>query len=103
VRNLHHLMRQLGVRARELEVDEVIFKLKDGSTLIFKRPVVLEAEVMEQKSYQVIGEPRHISIREEDVKFVAEQAGVEEERARKALEESGGDIAEAILRLQEEQ
>jgi len=35
------------------------------------------------------------------VRFVAEKAGVSLEEARRALEESGGDIAAAILRLTE--
>jgi len=39
-------------------------------------------------------------VSEEDVRLVAEQAGVSLEEARRALEEAGGDIAEAILRLQ---
>ncbi len=36
---------------------------------------------------------------EEDVKLVMEQAGVDEETARKALVEAEGDLAEAILKL----
>ena len=40
-------------------------------------------------------------ISEEDIRLVAEQAGVTIEEARKALEEAGGDIAAEILRLQE--
>src|SRR6266513_900806 len=38
-------------------------------------------------------------IPDEDVKLVAEKAGVSEEDARKALEEAGGEPAEAIIRL----
>ena len=58
----------------------------------------------------VIGEPVRVEakseagetpeISEEDVALVAEQAGVSLEEARRALEETGGDIAAAILRLQ---
>ncbi len=38
---------------------------------------------------------------EEDVRLVAEQAGVSPEEARRALEETRGDIAAAIMLLQE--
>ncbi|MHA1779223.1 MAG: hypothetical protein ACTSYN_06570 [Candidatus Heimdallarchaeaceae archaeon] len=34
-----------------------------------------------------------------DIKLVAEQAGVSEELARKAIEEENGDLAAAIVRL----
>jgi len=37
---------------------------------------------------------------EEDVRLVADQTGKSLEEARKALEESGGDLAKAILLLQ---
>ncbi len=40
-----------------------------------------------------------LTIPDEDVKLVAEKAGVSEEEARKALEDAGGEPAEAIIRL----
>jgi nascent polypeptide-associated complex subunit alpha len=53
-----------------------------------------------QKSYQITGNAHTESaISEDDVKMVAEQTGASEENARKALEESNGDIAEAIMKL----
>jgi len=39
------------------------------------------------------------TIPEEDVQLVAQQANVSLERARAALEETGGDLAQAILLL----
>jgi len=39
-------------------------------------------------------------VAEEDVKLVADQTGKSMEEAKKALEESGGDLAKAILLLQ---
>ena len=41
------------------------------------------------------------AISEEDVKLVAEQAEVTEDKAREALTQCKGDIAEAILKLSE--
>ena len=42
-----------------------------------------------------------MNISEEDIKLVMEQAGVDYDSAKKALEETKGDLAEAILKLQE--
>ncbi|MET1101933.1 MAG: nascent polypeptide-associated complex protein [Pyrodictiaceae archaeon] len=42
-----------------------------------------------------------IEVNEEDVELVAQQAGVSREEARRALIEAKGDIAEAILLLEE--
>ncbi|MEM3072613.1 MAG: ubiquitin, partial [Candidatus Bathyarchaeia archaeon] len=40
---------------------------------------------------------------EEDVKLVAEQTGRTMEEARRTLQETGGDLAKAILKLQSEE
>jgi len=45
--------------------------------------------------------PEEIEISDEDVQLVVEQTGASPEEARKALEETGGDIAAAILKLKE--
>ena len=56
-------------------------------------------------SFQISGEVKEVdkarvSIDEEDVKLVMEKSGVSDEAsAREALEESNGNIAEAILKL----
>jgi len=66
-----------------------------------------------QKIWTVVGEPivrdragakkaeaaTALTIPDEDVKLVAEKAGVSEEEARKALEDAAGEPAEAIIRL----
>ena len=46
-------------------------------------------------------EALEISLSDEDIKFVAEQAGVSLEKAREALIKTKGDLAEAILLLRE--
>ena len=64
--------------------------------------------MMGQQSYQIVGEPQErglsdgeetSSIPDEDIELVASQAGVSKEKAKEALEECGGDPAEAIIKL----
>lgn len=113
-RDMKRLMRQFGIRMEEVRAERVVIELDDGRRLIIDQPVsVLRMEQRGQPpTFFVIGEARieepveeatgeAPEISEEDVMLVAEQAGVSPEEARKALEEAGGDIAEAILRLQE--
>jgi nascent polypeptide-associated complex subunit alpha len=56
------------------------------------------------KTFQITGEPRFEAkappISDEDVKLVMEQTKAPEEKVRRILAETRGDIAEAILRLQ---
>ncbi|MFQ6136748.1 MAG: nascent polypeptide-associated complex protein [Candidatus Hydrothermarchaeales archaeon] len=98
-RQMKKMMRQMGMKMDELDAEEVVIKLPDRE-IVIKNPSVTVVEVQNQKTYQVMGEERVVQlIPDADVKMVAEQANVSEEEARKALEESGGDLAEAILSL----
>jgi len=102
-RQMKKLMRQMGIKMEELEnVEEIVIRLK-GREIVLKNPVVTVMTVQGEKSYQIIPgseEVREIlEIPEEDVQLVMEQAGVDRETALKALKETKGDIAEAILKL----
>ena len=60
---------------------------------------------MGQETYQIEGKAREveleyeIEIPDEDVEMVASSAGVSLDKAREALEECKGDLAEAIMKL----
>jgi len=60
---------------------------------------------MGQDTYQISGKTKEreveaeLIIPDDDVDLVATQTGVSQDEARKALEETGGDLAEAIMRL----
>ncbi|RLF77885.1 nascent polypeptide-associated complex protein [Thermococci archaeon] len=103
-KQMQRMMKQLGIRMEELGgVKEVVIKL-ENKEIIIKEPGVTVITAMGEKSYQIVGkeEIREIlNISEEDIKLVMEQAGVDYDSAKKALEETKGDLAEAILKLQE--
>lgn len=97
------MMRQMGMESEELDATEVIFKLSGGGELVIKNPNVTVITAMGQKTYQVIGEEKtETAIPEDDIKLVAMQANVSEDEARSALEETDGDLAEAIVLLEKE-
>jgi nascent polypeptide-associated complex subunit alpha len=98
-RQMKKMMKQLGMEMEELPAKEVVIKLEDRE-IVIENPTVSVIRAMGQKSYQITGEEREVlAIPEEDVKLVAEQAGVSAEEARKALEKTGGDLAGAIVLL----
>ncbi len=105
-REVKRMMQRMGMEVEPMEgVNEVIFKLQD-KTLVIKDPQVSLIKMAGQSIYQVVGEAVELveleeapEIPEEDVQLVAAQAGVSLEEARRALEESGGDLARAILML----
>ena len=112
-RQMRQAMKRLGIEQEELDgVEEVIIRTSDKEYVI-RNANVTAMTAQGQKIWTVVGEPivrdradakkssetKGVTIPEEDVKLVAEKAAVSEDEARKALEESGGEPAEAIIRL----
>lgn len=114
------LMQQMGVRTEEIDAERVIIEktaASGGGRLLIENPSVTLIDAKGQKSLQISGEIREevasaaersnekeagkTEKEEGDVDVVARQAGVSKAEAQEALTESGGDIAEAILALEE--
>lgn len=101
---LQKMMEQMGVQMEELsDAREVVIKLSDKE-LVIPDPQVHVTEVKGQKTYQVMGEAQERGsspkISDEDIEMVMEKAGVDREEASEALQETGGDIAQAIVNLE---
>ena len=95
-------MKKMGIKQEEIPATEVIIKTPDKD-LIIRNPQVAKVIAMGQETFQISGDVEVMEAQkfsEEDVKTVAEQAKVSKEKAREALENSNGDLAEAILELQ---
>src|SRR5438309_5428594 len=112
-RQMRQAMKRMGIEQEELEgVEEVVIRTATKEYVI-RDASVTAMTAQGQKIRTVVGEPivrdradakkaegaTALTIPDEDVKLVAEKAGVSEEEARKALEDAGGEPAEAIIRL----
>lgn len=102
-RQMNQMMKRLGINVKEIEnVEKVIIQTGDKE-YVFENVEVTIMDAQGQKTYQITGNPKIIDrkeeIKEEDIKLVIEQTGKSEEEAIKALEETNGDIAEAIMKL----
>lgn len=101
-RKMQQMMKQFGINSQDIEAERVIIEKNDGNKIIIENPAIQKIKMQGQESWQIIGESREESdeiIKESDVRLVIEKTGKTEEEARKALEEVGGDIAEAIVKL----
>ncbi len=103
------MMGNLGLDIEEMGVAEkVIIKLADRE-IVLKGPNIISLKVEKERIYQIVGgEMEETAGKEvqqayepsqEDVILVAAQTGVADEDARRALIETGGDLAKAILLL----
>ena len=99
-KQIEKAMKRMGMQAVPIEAEEVIIKTPDKD-IVISNPQVTNINMMGQQTYQIVGEVEekpHSRFTDEDVRMVMEKAGVDEEEAKKALEEEG-DIAAAILKL----
>jgi nascent polypeptide-associated complex subunit alpha len=105
-REARRMMQRMGMNMGAMpEVEQVIFKTSTKE-IIVENPEVTVMEVQGQKIFQVMGEritektvEKAAKIPEEDVQLVATQANVSADQARAALEQTKGDLAQAILLL----
>jgi len=102
-RQLNQMMRRLGINVKNIDNVEKVVIQTDSKEYIFEDAEVTIMEAQGQKTFQIAGEPtikdRAKDALKEDINLIVEKTGKTEEEARKALEETKGDIAEAILKL----
>jgi len=101
-KKMQAMMKQLGMNQEEIDASKVIIEKIDNTKIIIENPSVSKVSVQGQESFQISGDIREekgkSGISKEDIKTVAEKTNSTEEEAKKALETSNGDLAEAILK-----
>lgn len=100
-------MKRMGIKPKEIAAEEVIIRCADRD-IVIQNPSVTEINMGGQKTWQLMGQDvvqargdqdQTVEITKEDVKTVVDQTGVTEEKARSVLDETKGDMAEAIMKL----
>lgn len=110
-KQIEAMMRQMGINTTPVEAVKVIVEKADGSRIVVEDPQVTMIEARGQKSLQVAGDFSEEAAgegssndkgtgREDDADMVAKQAGVTRAEAEAALKKADGDIAEAIMLLE---
>lgn len=105
-RTLKSMMDRMGIKSSEIVADSVVINCADKRILI-ENPQVTRIEAQGTVSFQISGniseseqEPQKVEITDDDIDTVMRQSGISDRSAaEKALEDSNGDIAEAIINL----
>ncbi|MBI0583685.1 MAG: nascent polypeptide-associated complex protein [Methanomassiliicoccus sp.] len=111
-RQMKQAMKRMGITTDEIEgVEEVIIRTRNKEYVI-KDAAVTVMDMQGQRTFQVIGEAvvsdrastpsakaSEPQLPEEDIELVMGQTGSTREQAVKALKESAGQPAEAILKI----
>lgn len=118
-RRARRMMKQMGMNMNELSDIKRVILQGDDKEIVIEGPSVTSINVQGTKMYQVAGgreterkiqasgvveeapvEEKPLVLPEEDILLVAQQANVSMDKARAALENSDGDLAQAIIKLQ---
>ena len=95
------MMKKMGISQTPLNVNRVIFEM-DDKNLVIDDPSVIKVMMQGQETYQVSGNAKEedaMSFTDDDINMVASQTGKTRDEVIFALENSDGDIAEAIMKL----
>ncbi|MCD7781724.1 MAG: nascent polypeptide-associated complex protein [Methanosphaera sp.] len=110
LKQMEKQMKKMGMDMKEIDdVEEVVIVLKDKE-IVIKNAQVSIMNAMGEETYQVTGKAEErikgsssevapIELSDEDIELVASQTGKPVSEAKVALEETNGDLAEAIMRL----
>ena len=100
-KKMQAMMKQLGMSQEEIAAVRVIIEKPDQTKMIIENPSVTKMNIQGNEMFQISGDVTEDAsyISEDDIKTVSEKTGSSLEQAKKALEESNGDLAEAILKL----
>jgi len=100
------MMKRFGINVKNIDNVEKVIIQTDTKEYVFDSAEVTVMEAQGQKTFQIIGEPivktrvgDSETTLKEDIKLIMEQTGKSEAEVRKALKETNGDLAEAILKL----
>jgi nascent polypeptide-associated complex subunit alpha len=105
-RRMKSMMKQMGISNEEIDAIRVIIET-ENEKLIIDKPNVTKVSMQGQDTYQVLGEVRkeekNVEIPTADIEMVSSNANISKEKAKKLLEETKGDIAQAISLAQEKE
>jgi len=101
-KQLQKMMQQMGIKTEKIEANRVIIE-KDEERIILHNPSVTKMEAQGETSFQITCDNVEVKpiIPAEDIDLVMQQANVSKEQASSSLEETNGDVAEAIMKLKE--
>lgn len=105
-KQMKQAMKKMGMKQEEIDASEVVIKCPNKE-IVISPAQVSKIDMMGQETYQVVGEAkeRELStgpqVSDDDIKTVTEQTGVDRETAMEAIEANNGDLASAIMHLQQ--
>lgn len=107
-KKMQAMMKQMGIAQEEIPAKRVIIEGEDKN-IIINNPSIIKINMQGQTNFQISGDiseqeaaeslEESEKTKEEDIQTIIEKTSCTEKQAKKALEDSNGNLAEAILSL----
>jgi nascent polypeptide-associated complex subunit alpha len=102
-RQMQSMMKRMGIAQSEIDATQVVIVTKSGK-IVIENPSVVKVNMMGQETFQISGDIQEekvtVQITQEDIQTVIAATQCTPEQAKEALEQSGADLAGAIVHLQ---
>jgi len=112
-KKMQAMMKQMGIAQEQVDANRVIIEC-DDKNIIINNPSTTRIKMQGQQQFQISGdveeqettsttqeqpkEPQEDHT-EDDIKTIIEKTGKSEQEAKQALEQSNGDLTEALISL----
>ncbi len=97
-KQMEALFKRMGIKTIEIEASRVVIETDEGN-IIIENPQVTKVDMKGVVTFQITGNVKEQSFSDDDINFVMEQTGKSKDEAIRALEETRGDVAKAIIKL----
>ena len=109
-KQMQTVLKRMGVKVEDIKAEKVIIQCADRN-IIISNPQVMLTKMPQQEMFQISGEVSEeekggegsedvkTEITDDDIEMVMEQTSVDRQTAEEMLEETEGDIADAIMKL----
>ena len=109
-KQMQTVLKRMGIKVEDIKAEKVVIQCADRN-IIISNPQVMLTKMPQQEMFQISGEVSEeekggegsedvkTEITDDDIEMVMEQTSVDKKTAEEMLEETEGDIAEAIMRL----
>ena len=98
-KKMQAMLKKMGMKMDNIPANQVTIKTDSGDITITE-PQVIKTSMQGQIVFQISGNVKEQKFSDDDIKLVMEQSGVNEKKlVEQTLQETSGDIVEAIMKL----
>jgi nascent polypeptide-associated complex subunit alpha len=102
-RMMRQAMKRMGIQQQDIEAHEVVIRCEEQDIVILN-PQVAKVNMGGQETFQISGDyevrEKEVEFSQDDIQTIVDQTKISEDEAKTALKKAKGDLAQAIMDVQ---